>query len=302
MRRVAVRLAGVLAVAAMVTGSGLSASPADGLHKNTSVRSFRTASVRSQGPTNQIVSPAAGYVLGAADGGVFVFGRAFHGSAAGLALRAPIAGIASTPDGGGYWLTAADGGVFAYGDARFYGSMTGITLNNPVEGIAATPDGRGYWLVASDGGVFAFGDAHFYGRLSLLAPVVGIATTGDGNGYWLLTDNGQAFPFGDALSVLPTPFNYGYVAIARIAGTTRGIVVATWDGTRYTFNATDVGCPPIAPFARSMNAGIVGITTVAPHCGQWLAGSDGGVFAIGAPFLGSAANLHLAGRIVGITS
>ena len=68
------------------------------------------------GSTKPIRPP--GYVLAAADGGVFVFGRAFHGSAAGLHLRAPIRGVASTPDGDGYWLVAADGGVFAFGTAR----------------------------------------------------------------------------------------------------------------------------------------------------------------------------------------
>ncbi|HEY5014960.1 MAG TPA: hypothetical protein VIK61_19905 [Acidimicrobiia bacterium] len=302
MRRFAVVFFGLMMMAsAMVTGGGLLASPAEGLRADTATLTG-TGGATSQRSARQFASSSPGYVLAAADGGIFAFGRAFHGSAAGLALRAPIAGIAATPDGGGYWLVAADGGVFAFGDAHFYGSITGITLNNPVEGIAATPDGGGYWLVASDGGVFAFGDAHFHGRLRLLAPVVGIATTGDGNGYWLLTDNRQAFPFGDALAVLPTPFNYGYVAIARISGTTRGIVVVNIDGTRYTFNAKDAGCPPISPVAPAMNAGIVGIATVAPHCGEWLAGWDGGVFAFGAPFLGSAASLRLVARVVGIAS
>jgi hypothetical protein len=275
-----------------VSAHGLSAEPTRG----------GPANVRSTSQAPRTASLAAGYVLAAADGGVFAFGRAFHGSAAGLALRAPIAGIASTPDGGGYWLTAADGGVFAYGDARFYGSMTGITLNNPVEGIASTPDGRGYWLVASDGGVFAFGDAHYYGRLNMPHPVVGIASTGDGDGYWVMTDTGAAFAFGDASAVQEAPFGYGYVAIARVLGTPRGIALLNIDGTRYTFNAADADCPPTAPFALPTNAGMVGIATVGAHCGEWLAGWDGGVFAFGAPFLGSAANLHLAARIVGITS
>ncbi len=71
-----------------------------------------------------------GYWLVAADGGVFAYGSArFLGSASNLTLRAPIVGMAPTPDGGGYWLVAADGGVFAYGDARFYGSTVGVDLH-----------------------------------------------------------------------------------------------------------------------------------------------------------------------------
>ena len=59
----------------------------------------------------------------AKDGGIFTFGdAAFYGSAGGLALDAPIVGMAATPDGGGYWLVASDGGVFTYGDAGFEGS------------------------------------------------------------------------------------------------------------------------------------------------------------------------------------
>ena len=59
------------------------------------------------------------------------------------ALRAPIVGIAATPDGGGYWLVASDGGVFTFGDAQFFGSTGAMVLNKPVVGIAATPDGDG---------------------------------------------------------------------------------------------------------------------------------------------------------------
>jgi len=57
-----------------------------------------------------------GYMLTASDGGVFTFGTAhFRGSAANLALRAPIVGIATKPNGVGYWLAAKDGGCSATG-------------------------------------------------------------------------------------------------------------------------------------------------------------------------------------------
>ena len=73
-----------------------------------------------------------GYWLVGADGGIFAKGphrpgpppgANFHGSAAGLPLRAPVVGMARSPQGAGYWLAAADGGVFSYGDATFHGSV-----------------------------------------------------------------------------------------------------------------------------------------------------------------------------------
>ena len=80
-----------------------------------------------------------GYLLVAADGGVFAFGDAhFYGSQGGKPLNAPMVSIASTPDDQGYWTVASDGGVFNYGDARFYGSMGGRHLNAPMVGIAST--------------------------------------------------------------------------------------------------------------------------------------------------------------------
>jgi hypothetical protein len=116
-----------------------------------------------------------GYLLAAADGGIFALGTAkFYGSAGAVPLNAPVLGMAA-PDGGGYWLVASDGGIFSYGDAHFYGSTGSMHLNQPVVGMAATPDGGGYWLVASDGGVFNYGDALFEGStgcLALNSPVV----------------------------------------------------------------------------------------------------------------------------------
>ena len=56
----------------------------------------------------------------------------------GKALKAPIVGTATTPDGGGYWEFAADGGGFSFGDAQFLGSMGGRPLNAPV--VGAAPD------------------------------------------------------------------------------------------------------------------------------------------------------------------
>ncbi len=220
----------------------------------------------SAAPASAVPPRPPGYLLAAADGGVFAFGRAFHGSAAALHLRASVRAVASTPGGGGYWLVAADGGVFAFGDARFFGSLSGADI---------------------------------------LAPVVGIATTNDGNGYWLATASGEAFAFGDALApgappALQASYPRQYVGVARVAGTTRGIVLVTSDGTSVTFDASAAGCQPISAIGVTMNVPAVGVGSSTAGCGEWLAGSDGGVFALGAPFFGSAATVKLAAPIVGI--
>jgi len=148
-----------------------------------------------------------GYWIDASNGGVFTFGDAtFQGSAGNLALRKPVVGMASTPDGGGYWLVASDGGVFSFGDARFYGSTGNLVLNKPIVGMVPTADGHGYWLVASDGGIFSFGDTVFYGSLGAAppaSPVVGMAPSAGGDGYWMLEANGTVVAFGGALLAAP---------------------------------------------------------------------------------------------------
>ena len=88
--------------------------------------------------------------------------RPFAGSTGGLALNAPVIGMAATADGNGYWLVAADGAIFAFGDAPFHGSTGGMPLKAPVVGMTADAATGGYWLVGSDGGVFAY-NAPFFG-------------------------------------------------------------------------------------------------------------------------------------------
>jgi poly-gamma-glutamate synthesis protein (capsule biosynthesis protein) len=151
---------------------------------------------------DEVVAMAAvdsGYWFAAADGGVFAFGDAgFHGSMGGVALNAPIVGMASTASGEGYWLVGADGGVFAFGDAGFHGSMGGVALNAPIVGMASTASGEGYWLVGADGGVFAFGDAGFVGSIGdvgTTSPIVSVAPSPEGDGYALLDRNGTIWRF-----------------------------------------------------------------------------------------------------------
>jgi hypothetical protein len=209
-----------------------------------------------------VTSPAGGYWLVGADGGVFSFGNAgFYGSEGGTHLGGPIVGIASSSNGGGYWLVGADGGVFSFGNAAFYGSEGGVRLTAPIVGIASTPDGRGYWLIGADGGVFTFGDAAFYGSeggTHLGGPIVGIASTPDGGGYWLVGSDGGVFSFGDAAF-------YGSEGGTHLGG-------------------------PIVGIASTSNGG-----------GYWLVGADGGVFSFGnATFYGSDGGVQLGGPIVGI--
>jgi hypothetical protein len=243
-------------------------------------------------------SPARGYWLAAADGGIFAFGDAgFFGSTGNIRLNRPIVGMTPTATGGGYWLTASDGGIFAFGDARFQGSTGNITLAKPVVGMAATPSGGGYWLVASDGGIFAFGDARFLGstgNIRLAQPIVGMAATATGKGYWLLARDGGVFAFGDARFL-------GAAAEANLTFAAMGATpsghdywLASRDDRTYAFgDALDLGSVP------RVRSPIVGIAPTPSGSGAWLVGSDGGIFSFGdARFHGSTGNIDLNQPIV----
>ncbi len=121
-----------------------------------------------------------GYWMLAADGGVFAFEAAYHGSipeyvasldlgiTAEAWLNQPVVGMTPDPLGMGYWMIAADGGVFSFGDVPFQGSIPGVlpdgvNLNAPIIGMVAYGDG--YLMLGSDGGVFNFSDLDFDGSL-----------------------------------------------------------------------------------------------------------------------------------------
>ena len=244
----------------------------------------------------------SGYTLSSSDGGAFTFGSPFCGSAGGLALHAPVVGMAKAPNTGGYWLVGADGGVFAYGGAPYYGSMGGVALAQPIVGMAATRDGRGYWLVGADGGVFAFGDAGYFGTVSnlhLAAPVVGVAPTVDGEGYWLVGADGGVFAFGDAQffgSMAKRHLRAPVVGLA-VDVTTAGYWLVGADGGVFAFGATYFGSLGALTLARP----IVGMAATTDGYGYWLVGADGGVFAFGdAPYDGSMAQTRLNGPVRGI--
>jgi hypothetical protein len=253
------------------------------------------------GQAGVLDAPGPGYRLVASDGGVFAFKSAFFGSAGGLALQAPVVGIADTASGNGYWLVASDGGVFSYGDARFLGSMGGKRLNAPIVGMAATPDGNGYWLVASDGGVFSYGDARFLGSMGavrLNKPVVGMATTSDGNGYWLVGSDGGVFSYGDAAflgSMGAVRLNRPVVGMAANPG--GGYWLVASDGGIFSFGAPFFG----STGALTLSKPVVGVRVVPGGGGYWLVGADGGVFTFGgANFHGSMANDLLSAPVVGL--
>ncbi|HWE54116.1 MAG TPA: carboxypeptidase regulatory-like domain-containing protein [Acidimicrobiales bacterium] len=168
-----------------------------------------TAAVEVPPPPVTLVT---GYLLVGADGGVYNYGRSFHGSLGDVHLTKPIVAVTHTPDGRGYWLVASDGGVFAFGDAGFFGSTGGVRLSEPIVGMAAAPGGNGYWLVAADGGIFAFGrGAVFHGStggVHLAQPIVGMEADAATGGYWLVAADGGVFNF-DA------PF-YGSTGGARL--------------------------------------------------------------------------------------
>ena len=249
----------------------------------------------------------SGYVLAAADGGVFTFGGAgFHGSlpASGVTVS-DIVGTATTPDAGGYWEVGADGGVFAFGDAGFAGSMGGTPLNKPVVGLARTGNGNGYWEVASDGGVFAFGNAGFYGSTGgqpLNAPIVGIVPTLDDRGYWEVASDGGVFAFGDAAfagSMGGKPLNAPIVALAATPDN-RGYWEVAADGGVFAFGdaayAGSMGGKPL-------NAPIVGMTATADGGGYQMVASDGGIFTFGdAEYHGSMGGTPLIRPVVGMAS
>ncbi len=221
-------------------------------------------------------------------------------SGAGLVLNAPIAGMASTPDGHGYWEDGTDGGIFAFGTAQYFGSTGSLTLNRPIVGMSSTPDGRGYWEVASDGGVFAFGDAQFHGStgsVPLDRPIVGMTSTKDGRGYWEVASDGGVFAFGDARFLGSAAGMSPDSPIVGMAATSdgRGYWEANADGSVYAFG--DARFAGSAPLGKP----IVGIS--AEGSGYRLAADDGGIFAFGgAGFYGSTGGQRLDQPVIGMAS
>lgn len=62
-----------------------------------------------------------GYWLVAADGGIFSFAAAFHGSMGGTPLNKPVTGMVTGSNG--YMMVGEDGGIFSFGNVGFHGSL-----------------------------------------------------------------------------------------------------------------------------------------------------------------------------------
>jgi hypothetical protein len=261
------------------------------------------------GPLRHVSLPSGQgprYTLGAADGGVFNFGTAFYGSAAGTAELFPYVGVAAAPGGQGYWLADGAGRVpqgpelsgHAFGpNAAFFGDASGHVLARPVVGIAASPRGDGYWLVAADGGVFNYGPgAAFYGsagRLHLSTAIVGIAAAPAGDGYYLAGRDGGVFCFGAGTRFDGSAAGKSKQPIVGIAvdPSTGGYWVVSAGGSVFSFGAPNFG----SASGLSLSKPIVAIAAVPGGGGYYLVGRDGGVFAFGpgARFRGSMGNRHL---------
>ena len=263
---------------------------ADGEHATGIISDFFSVDGQPSGGT-------AGYWLADSAGDVYPFGNApDEGSMAGIALNAPVVGMAATADHRGYWLDASDGGVFAFGDAAFSGSMGGQHLNEPMVGMAPDPHG-GYWLVASDGGIFAFGGAGFFGSMGashLNAPVVGMAATADGGGYWLVASDGGIFAFGDAAflgSMGATPLNRPVVGMARGPG---GYWLVASDGGVFAFGTPYEGSLPGSALSGEATA----LMPTGDGNGYLITTADGHAYPFGdAPQFGDVAGFS--GRLVG---
>ncbi len=256
-------------------------------------------------PSSAVVPSAGaeGYRLVGADGGVFAYGGAALGSAAGIA-DGEVVDADSTTSREGYWLTTDVGAVYSFGDASYFGGANALPLAAPVVGIAATAGARGYWLGASDGGVFSYGSAGFFGSagaVRLNRPVVALAGTPSGRGYWLAASDGGIFAYGDA-PYLGSAATFASSDIVDIAATSTGLgywIVAD-DGAVYAFgDARYLG----GANAVSLRSPITAIAATPGNSGYHLVAEDGGVFAFGdSGFAGSAANLALAEPVVAAIS
>jgi hypothetical protein len=138
-----------------------------------------TEHVTLRAPVVDLVAAAdgRGYLVLAADGGVFAYGTAFPGSAVDQ-LGPDEHAVAIDLAGTGVWVLSDRGRVVALGGAPVLGDVAGVGRCSWPDAVdlAAMPTGDGYWILTVDGQVWAFGTAPWYGDLEAWSglPVAGI--------------------------------------------------------------------------------------------------------------------------------
>jgi len=257
------------------------------------------------------------YWLATSDGSVYALptgsgqtAAPFYGSMGGKPLNQPITAMVARPQHDGYWLLGGDGGVFAFGGAAPYNAHPTLTTTSKFyRAIVPTPTGNGYYVVGALGEITPEGDAvnGFWniassGHNSIAADysakntgglasipgipsggIVSAAVTSTGRGMYLLLNTVGVYTYGDAVyrgwaSYINFAGGERATAITAYgAGSSGGYIIATSKGNVSAYNA-----PIHGNVAGTNLAGpIVSIAYTPGAQGYWLAGQDGGIFALG---------------------
>ena len=172
-----------------------------------------------------------GYVILAADGGVFTFGAAkFHGSVPQVSAEAAAktTAVAIHLTATGYQIIHDDGGVFAF-NAPFKGSVPQVLKgapDAPIVDSVAGPNGT-YAMVGGDGGVFAFGTT-FRGSIGGTGRTDIIGASSDGVGGYAIVDKaGKLYWFGASAAREVTVLGSGTAADVSISNVGPAVVGST---------------------------------------------------------------------------
>ena len=255
------------------------------------------------------------YWVTTSDGGVFALptgtgqtAAPYYGSMGGKHLNQPITSMAPRPQHDGYWLLGGDGGVFAFGGAAAYNTHPTLTSTSKFyRTIVPTGTGKGYWIIGALGEIVPEGDATSTNNLassgyrSILTDykkyntnplsalpglptggIVSAARTTTGRGMYLLSDTGHVYAYGDAVyRGWASAMVSGDQAVSIEsygAGSSGGYLIVTAKGYVIKYSSA----PSYGDVHTVKLAGpIVGLAYTPGNKGYWLAGQDGGIFALG---------------------